>query len=138
MSGRRIIQSHNLSVAFFLAEFRLSVYAMSQSDHSATISVESFGAELEPAMPRRSNPKRRTLILTVLATGVRTAACRSAAADEDQPGSAERPQKADVLVFSEGEHAGEIIKLQDLKLGGPPVSAGRGIQKLRWSARVRG
>jgi rieske iron-sulfur protein len=54
---------------------------------------------------------------------VRTAACRSAAADEDQPGSAERPQKADVLVFSEGEHAGEIIKLQDLKHGGPPMSA---------------
>ncbi len=51
------------------------------------------------------------------------ASARSAAADEDQPGSDERPQKADVLVFSEGEHVGEVIKPQDLKLGGPPVQA---------------
>ena len=51
------------------------------------------------------------------------ASSRSDAADEDQPGSDERPQKADVLVFSEGEHAGEVIKPQDLKLGGPPVRA---------------
>ncbi len=51
------------------------------------------------------------------------ASSRSAAADEDQPGSDERPQKADVLVFSEGEHVGEVIKPQDLKLGGPPVQA---------------
>ena len=51
------------------------------------------------------------------------ASSRSDAADEDQPGSDERPQKADVLVFSEGEHAGEVIKPQDLKLGGPPVHA---------------
>jgi len=42
---------------------------------------------------------------------------------EDQPGSDERPQKGDVLVFSEGEHSGEIIKPQNLKLGGPPVRA---------------
>ena len=51
------------------------------------------------------------------------ASSRSAAADEDQPGSDERPQKADVLVFSEGEHAGEVIKPRDLELGGPPVHA---------------
>ena len=51
------------------------------------------------------------------------ASARSAAADEDQPGSDERPQKTDVLVFSEGEHAGEVIKPQDLKLGGPPAHA---------------
>ena len=47
------------------------------------------------------------------------ASSRSVAADEDQPGSDERPQKADVLVFSEGEHADDVIKPQDLKLGGP-------------------
>jgi rieske iron-sulfur protein len=112
-----------LSVAFFLAEFHLSVYAMSQSDYSATILVGSFGAELEPAMPGRSNPTLRTLLLTALATGVRIVACRSAAADEDQQRSDERPQQADVLAFSEGEYAGEVIKLQDLKLGRPSVSA---------------
>ena len=70
-----------------------------------------------------SDQTRRTLILTALATAARIAAPNPAAADEDQPGSEERPQKADLLVLSEGEHAGEIIKPQDLKLGGPPVRA---------------
>lgn len=51
------------------------------------------------------------------------ASSRSATADDDQQGSDERPQKADVLVFSEGERAGEVIRPQDLKLGGPPVRA---------------
>src|ERR1700680_2657176 len=71
-------------------------------------------------MSSSSDPTRRTVILTALATA---AACTAAAADEDQPGSDERPQKADVLVFAEGEHAGEVITPQDLKLGGPPVHA---------------
>jgi rieske iron-sulfur protein len=72
-------------------------------------------------MSSSSDQTRRTLILTALATGI--AASTPAAADEDQPGSDERPQKGDVLVFSEGEHTGEDIKPQDLKLGGPPVRA---------------
>jgi rieske iron-sulfur protein len=74
-------------------------------------------------MSSSSDPTRRTVILTALATAAGAAACTPAAADEDQPGSDERPQKADVLVFAEGEHAGEVIKPQDLKLGGPPVRA---------------
>jgi rieske iron-sulfur protein len=74
-------------------------------------------------MSSPSDQTRRTLILTALATAASAAASKPAAADEDQPGSDERPQKADVLVFSEGEHAGEIITPQDLKLGGPPVNA---------------
>ncbi|MGY0574774.1 QcrA and Rieske domain-containing protein [Bradyrhizobium sp. RDM12] len=65
--------------------------------------------------------ERRSLLLTALATGVCLAA-KSAAA-EDQAGSDERPQKGDVLVTSEGEHEGEIIKPDDLKLGGPPLRA---------------
>jgi len=96
---------------------------MSESDHSTTTSVDSSSAERETAMPSCSDPTRRALILTALATGACLAASKPAAADEDQPGSDERPQKADVLVFSEGEHAGEVIKPQDLKLGGPPVQA---------------
>src|ERR1700690_2416038 len=72
-------------------------------------------------MSSSSDQTRRTLILAALATGV--AASTPAVADEDQPGSDERPQKGDVLVFSEGEHSGEIIKPQNLKLGGPPVRA---------------
>jgi Rieske Fe-S protein len=74
-------------------------------------------------MSSTSDQTRRRLILTALATAAGMAAPNPASADEDQPGSDERPQKADVLVLSEGEHAGEIIKPQDLKIGGPPVRA---------------
>jgi rieske iron-sulfur protein len=69
------------------------------------------------------DPTRRKLILTALVTGACLASRNSAAADDEKPGSDERPQKADLLVFSEGDHAGEVIKPQDLTLGGPPVHA---------------
>jgi Rieske Fe-S protein len=85
-------------------------------------STASFdGAELERAMQPGST--RRKLVLTALATGASILAFRSAAADESQPGSNERPQQADILVVSEGEQAGQVIGPQDLKLGGPPVRA---------------
>jgi rieske iron-sulfur protein len=75
-------------------------------------------------MSSSSDQTRRSLILTALATAASVAASKpAAAADEDQPGSDERPQKADVLVFSEGEHEGEVITPQDLKPGGPPALA---------------
>jgi rieske iron-sulfur protein len=70
-----------------------------------------------------SDQTRRTLILTAFAAAARIATPEPAAADEDQPGSDERPQKADLLVVSEGEHAGQIITPQDLKIGGTPVRA---------------
>jgi rieske iron-sulfur protein len=70
-----------------------------------------------------SDQTRRTLILTALAAAARIAAPEPAAADDDQPGSDERPQKADLLVVSEGEHAGQIITPQNLKIGGPPLRA---------------
>ena len=112
-----------MSVAFFLAEFERPLCTMSESDHSAIASVKRGSAELATRMPSESDPTRRTLLLTALAAGAYVASSGSAAAEEDQPGSDQRPQKADVLVFSEGEHAGEVIKPQDLKLGGPPVRA---------------
>jgi len=96
---------------------------MSESDRSATTSVECVSAELAAPMLSCSDPTRRMLLLTALATGACIMASEPVAAGEDQPGSNERPQKADVLVFSEGEHAGEVIKPEDLKLGGPPVRA---------------
>ncbi|WP_354116136.1 Rieske (2Fe-2S) protein [Bradyrhizobium sp. LA7.1] len=65
--------------------------------------------------------KRRSLLVTALAAGA-CMATRSVAA-EDQPGRDERPQKGNTLVLSEGEHEGEIIKPDDLKLGGPPLRA---------------
>jgi hypothetical protein len=51
------------------------------------------------------------------------AAGRSAAAQEDQPGGDERPQKGDLLVLSEGDRQGEVVRPGDLTLGGPPVHA---------------
>jgi rieske iron-sulfur protein len=95
---------------------------MSESKHEITVSVERSVAKLETTMPC-PDQTRRTLILTALATGACLATANVAAADEDPPGSDERPQKADLLVFTEGEHAGEVIKADDLKLDGPPVHA---------------
>ena len=69
------------------------------------------------------DPTRRALILTAVATTACLASFQSAVAEDEQPGSNERPQKADVLVFAEGERAGEAIQPQDLTAGGPPVRA---------------
>jgi rieske iron-sulfur protein len=100
-----------------LAGFNRSAYAVSESGRAR------ISAEFETTMSSISDQTRRTLILTALATPARLAAPEPAAADEDQPGIDERPRKADLLVLSEGEHAGEIIRPQDLKPGGPPVRA---------------
>lgn len=68
------------------------------------------------------NRSRRSFLLTTLATGACLAA-RPAKSEDDKPGSDERPQKGDLLVLTEGERAGEIIKPDHLKLGGPPLHA---------------
>ncbi len=65
--------------------------------------------------------KRRSLLLTALATGACLAAKPVVA--EDQLGSDERPQRGDLLVISEGEHEGAVIKPDDLNVGGPPLRA---------------
>jgi rieske iron-sulfur protein len=93
---------------------------MSKSDQPTT-PITNKDTELATAMCH--DPARRALILTALATGACLASSRSSLAEEDQPGSNERPQKADVLVFSEGNRAGQVIKPEDLKAGGPPVRA---------------
>lgn len=93
---------------------------MSEAAPPAASSIERIVAEFETACPERT---RRTLVLTALAAGAWLAVPPAALAEEDQPGSDERPQKADLLVLTEGEHAGEVIKPADLKLGGPPVHA---------------
>ena len=67
-------------------------------------------------------PTRRSLLLAALA-GSAGLATGAVAADEDQPGSDERPQKGDLLVHSEGEQEGTRITPADLKLGGPPLQA---------------
>jgi rieske iron-sulfur protein len=97
---------------------------MFRSGDGTEISVGSVCAESGTAMSSCSDRTRRAVILTALATGACIAASKSAAAaDENEPGSDERPRKADVLVLSEGEHAGDIIKPQDMRIGGPPLRA---------------
>lgn len=66
---------------------------------------------------------RRALLVTALAGCACLAAGRPAGADEDQPGSDDRPQKDDLLVVTDGPRSGHVIKPSDLKLGGPPVHA---------------
>jgi rieske iron-sulfur protein len=65
---------------------------------------------------------RRSFLLTTLAAGACLAA-KPAKSQDDKPGSDERPQKGDLLVVSEGDHAGRVVKPDDLKLGGPPLHA---------------
>jgi rieske iron-sulfur protein len=116
-----MIQINELPVALFFAVFRRSTLAMPESDpHAASLPGRGV-AECETACPDRV---RRSLVLTALAAGASLAMAPAAvAAEEDQAGSDERPQKADLLVLTEGEQAGEVIKPADLKLGGPPVHA---------------
>ena len=68
---------------------------------------------------------RRALLLAALATSADLAtqgvATRAVAADEEPAGSDERPQKGDLLVQSEGDQEGKLIKPDDLKPGGPPL-----------------
>ncbi len=108
-------------IALFSAESRFLVHVMSEAKHDIIISIQRCIAELRTAM-HCPDQNRRTLMLAALAGGACLAA-NTAASDDDQPGSDERPQKGDLLVFTEGDHAGEVIKPGDLPLGGPPVHA---------------
>jgi rieske iron-sulfur protein len=91
------------------------------SEFSLSASVAQIG-ESDPA-DMRADPTRRAL-LTALAGCACLAAIEPASADdEEKPGASERPQKADLLVRAEGDKAGDIIKPDDLTLGGPPVRA---------------
>ena len=69
-----------------------------------------------------SDHTRRSLLLTAVTTAACLAA-KPAKSEDDKPGSDERPQKGDLLVVSEGEHGGQVIKPDDLKVGGPPMNA---------------
>lgn len=66
---------------------------------------------------------RRELLVTALAGCACLAASQHASADDEQPGSDERPQKDDLLVLTDGPQSGQVIKPSDLKQGGPPVHA---------------
>ena len=94
---------------------------MPEANANAAVPLDDI-VERDAAVPC-SDPTRRALLLTALATCACSSTTEPSIAEDDPPGSNERPQKADTLVFSEGEHAGEIIKPEDLKPGGPPVRA---------------
>jgi Rieske Fe-S protein len=117
---RTFSKTMNLFVAFLLTDSILQFCVMCKSDQMTT-SIPSTGTEFATATCH--DPTRRALLLSALATGACLASSGSSLAEEDLPGSSERPQKADVLVFAEGDRAGEAIEPQDLKAGGPPVRA---------------
>jgi rieske iron-sulfur protein len=71
----------------------------------------------------RPDKTRRVLMLAALAAGTCLATTRPLAAEDDRPGSDERPKAGDLLVFSDGDHQGDVIKPNDLTVGAPPVHA---------------
>jgi rieske iron-sulfur protein len=73
--------------------------------------------------PAAARPTRRALMLAALAAGTCVATTSQLAAEDDRPGSDERPKAADLLVFYDGDREREIIKPNDVALGEPPVHA---------------
>ncbi|MDA9426923.1 MULTISPECIES: ubiquinol-cytochrome c reductase iron-sulfur subunit [Bradyrhizobium] len=91
---------------------------------SAPFNVNSSPSDIaEAEADAGTEQTRRTLLLGALATTACLGCSRSARAGEDPPGSDERPQKGDLLVFSEGDQEGKLITAADLHVGGPPVHA---------------
>ena len=74
-------------------------------------------------MDASAEQTRRTLLLGALASSVCLGCSTQVRAGEDAPGSDERPQKGDLLVFSEGDKEGKPVSAADLPTGGPPVHA---------------
>src|SRR6201996_4857240 len=95
---------------------------MTETKHGTSMTNENIAA-VRDAATACVDQTRRALLLTALATGACVATSSVATADDEAPGSDTRPQKSDLLVVSEGDRAGQIIKPDDLKLGGPPLRA---------------
>jgi Rieske Fe-S protein len=85
--------------------------------------VDAAGSAAPGPIGLHGGVARRRLLVAGLAAGIGIAVSPAVRAQEDAPGADERPQKADLLVFAEGDRAGEVIKPDDLPLGGPPVHA---------------
>ena len=107
--------------AFISAEFQRLLLCMSRASFSITSS--SSDSTAEPEADVSAEQTRRTLLLGALATTACLGCSAPARAGEDPPGSDERPQKGDALVFSEGDSEGKLIKAADLQAGGPPIHA---------------
>jgi Rieske Fe-S protein len=105
--------------AFISAEFQRLLACMSNASDNIASSSTDGTAELDS----HAEQTRRTLLLGALATTACLGCSAPLRAGEDPPGSDERPQKGDLLVLSEGDNEGQLVKPDDLKLGGPPVRA---------------
>jgi Rieske Fe-S protein len=95
---------------------------MSNSQPSLTSSPASDKAA-EPEVGYCAEQSRRDLLLGALASTACLVGSTAVAAEDEQAGADERPQKGDLLVFSEGDHDGKVIAAADLTLGGPPLHA---------------
>jgi Rieske Fe-S protein len=107
--------------ALFSADFQRLLVSMSRASFT-THSVSSENST-EPDADAGAEQTRRMLLLGALATTACLGCSTLARAGEDPPGSDERPQEGDVLVFSEGDHEGKLVTAADLPAGGPPVHA---------------
>ncbi|MBW7961329.1 Rieske (2Fe-2S) protein [Bradyrhizobium sp. BR 10261] len=105
--------------AFISADFQRLLACMSNAPSKIASSSSDNIAEPESC----AEQTRRTLLLGALATTACLGCSAPVRAGEDPPGSDERPQKGDLLVLSEGDNEGQLVKPADLKLGGPPVRA---------------
>jgi Rieske Fe-S protein len=106
--------------AFFSAEFQRLLACMSNASFNTTASSDDIA---EPQADACAEQTRRTLLLGALATTACLGCSTQVRAGEDPPGSDERPQKGDLLVFSEGDQEGKPVTSADLPRGGPPVHA---------------
>ena len=96
---------------------------MSNSSFNITSTTSSSETAAEPDVDAGAEQTRRTLLLGALASSVCLGCSTQVRAGEDAPGSDERPQKGDLLVFSEGDQEGKPVSAADLPTGGPPVHA---------------
>jgi rieske iron-sulfur protein len=96
---------------------------MSNSSFNITSITSSSDTTAEPDVDARAEQTRRALLLGALASSVCLGCSTQVRAGEDAPGSDERPQKGDLLVFSEGDQEGKPVSAADLPTGGPPVHA---------------
>jgi rieske iron-sulfur protein len=90
-------------------------------EHRTT--VDAGGSAISDPIALSGCIARRRVLVAAVAAGIGVAVSPAVRAEEDPPGAYERPQKADLLVFADDDHAGEVIKPDDLPLGGPPVHA---------------
>lgn len=95
---------------------------MADTDEHPT-TVDAAGSATPGTIELAGCVGRRKLLVAAVAAGVGVVVSQSVRAQDDAPGADERPQKADLLVFAQGDRAGEVIKPDDLPLGGPPAHA---------------